>query len=396
MEIDLTRGSQLVYVIPDTMLTISDFYRNIQISILARGYEAWQHGEANLLLTRGLVGRLSNTPNVGFAYEVQNVVDYLASSGIRALPGRRYNTRDVLGQNWIIRQSTINIPMQPTEVNTRNLLDGRISLHFENYQVAAASMQARDDHYDNEDKERAHTIAVLLKDNEEDVLYVKCLTSTAVLPQRKTEGAAGYDLIFNQSYHIPPYGQAMLNTSISIKLPKGTYARIAPRSNYAMRGMTIGGGVVDPDYRGEIKILVYNYSDDEMNFAEGESIAQLILECCKTPPIIQVHDLDKIKRQDKSFGSTSQQYPCTSEKANPLSDGCPNCNDGEESAAPYDYYVTPHPDYIDEREYIEYQPPKSKVAIQYTNDDDCHEVQARIQTQRALIREETLDEPECS
>ncbi|KAG6532217.1 hypothetical protein ZIOFF_006056 [Zingiber officinale] len=73
-------------------------------------------------ITRGLVGRLSNTPNAGFAYEVENVVDYLASHGVRALPGRRYSTRDVLGQNWIIRQSVINIPMQPTEVNTRNLL----------------------------------------------------------------------------------------------------------------------------------------------------------------------------------------------------------------------------------------------------------------------------------
>ncbi|KAG6488281.1 hypothetical protein ZIOFF_057040 [Zingiber officinale] len=95
MEIDLTHGSQLVYVIPDTMLTISDFYRNIQVSILARGYENWRNGEANLLITRGLVGRLSNTPNVGFAYEIQNVVDYLASHGVRALPGRSYNTRDV-------------------------------------------------------------------------------------------------------------------------------------------------------------------------------------------------------------------------------------------------------------------------------------------------------------
>ncbi|KAG6524821.1 hypothetical protein ZIOFF_014765 [Zingiber officinale] len=94
MEIDLTHGSQLVYVIPETMLTISDFYRNIQVSILARGYENWRNGEANLLVTRGLVGRLSNTPNVGFAYEIQNVVDYLESHGVRALPGRSYNTRN--------------------------------------------------------------------------------------------------------------------------------------------------------------------------------------------------------------------------------------------------------------------------------------------------------------
>ncbi|KAG6478812.1 hypothetical protein ZIOFF_062256 [Zingiber officinale] len=269
MEVDLAHGSQLIYVIPDTMLTIADFYKNIQISILARGYKTWQNGEANLLITRRLVGKLSNTPNVGFAYEVQNVVDYLANSGIRAFPGRRYNIRDVLGQNWIIRQSTINIPRQPTEVTTRNLLDGRISLHFENYQVPSALIQARSD---DEDEERAHTIAVLLADEEEDILYVKCLTSTAVLPQRRTEGSAGYDLAVSQNYHIPPYGQAMLNTGISIKTPK-----------------------------------------------EGERIAQLILECCKTSPTIQVHDLGKTKRQDRGFGSTSSQ--CKDDKANPLCEG---------------------------------------------------------------------------
>ncbi|KAG6536468.1 hypothetical protein ZIOFF_001524 [Zingiber officinale] len=206
-----------------------------------------------------------------------------------------------------------------------------------------------------------------------------------------TEGVAGYDLAVNQSYHIPPYGQAMLNTGISIKVPKGTYARIAPRSSYAMRGMIIGGGVLDPDYRGEIKIFVYNYSDDDMDFAKGEKIAQFILECYRTPPIIQVHGFDKTKRQDKSFGSTSQQYPCTINRANPLCDGCPNCDDGTESATPYEYYVAPHPDYIDDREYIEYQPPKLGVAIQHTIDEDC---QARIQARKALIHDETLDEPE--
>lgn len=56
MEVDLSKGSQLVYIIPDIMLTIGDFYKNIQVSILAKGYERWRNGEANLLITRGLVG----------------------------------------------------------------------------------------------------------------------------------------------------------------------------------------------------------------------------------------------------------------------------------------------------------------------------------------------------
>lgn len=87
MEVDVTRGSQLVYIIPDIMLTIGDFYRSIQITIQTRGYEQWRNGEVNLLITRGLFGHLSNTPNVGFTHEVRGVVDYLTSHGVRALPG---------------------------------------------------------------------------------------------------------------------------------------------------------------------------------------------------------------------------------------------------------------------------------------------------------------------
>lgn len=91
MEVDLTRGSQLVYVAPDTMMTIGDFYRNIQLSVLTRGYSNWQNGEASLLITRGVTGRLSNTSNVGFAYSIENVVEHLESRGVRALPGRSYS-----------------------------------------------------------------------------------------------------------------------------------------------------------------------------------------------------------------------------------------------------------------------------------------------------------------
>ncbi|KAG6506309.1 hypothetical protein ZIOFF_031632 [Zingiber officinale] len=63
MEVDLTRGSQMIYVIPEVMMTIGDFYRNIQISILTKGYEAWQNSEANLLITREI-------PPIGWDDEV--------------------------------------------------------------------------------------------------------------------------------------------------------------------------------------------------------------------------------------------------------------------------------------------------------------------------------------
>ncbi|KAG6536529.1 hypothetical protein ZIOFF_001587 [Zingiber officinale] len=150
MEVDLTRGSQMIYVIPEVMMTIGDFYRNIQISILTRGYEAWQNSEANLLITRGMVGRLSNTPNVGFAYEVQGVVDYLTSHGVNALPGRRLSTRSLQGLNWVINPTQISIPMQPVEVNSQTMMDGRISLSFNNYTAATTPEQPK---YNDKDEE---------------------------------------------------------------------------------------------------------------------------------------------------------------------------------------------------------------------------------------------------
>ncbi|CAL5401530.1 unnamed protein product [Camellia sinensis] len=65
---------------------------------MTRGYENWQGGEANLLITRGMVGRLSNTPNVGFAYEIQGVTEYLTSRGVRAIPGERVSTEELRGK----------------------------------------------------------------------------------------------------------------------------------------------------------------------------------------------------------------------------------------------------------------------------------------------------------
>ncbi|KAG6496104.1 hypothetical protein ZIOFF_043952 [Zingiber officinale] len=311
MEIDLTHGSQLVYVIPDTMLTVSDFYRNIQVSILTRGYEGWRNGEANLLMTRGLVGRLSNTPNVGFAYEVQNVVDYLVSNGVRALPGRSYSTRDMLGHNWIIRQSTVNIPMQPTEVNTRNQLDESVSLKFNNYQAASTSSapkyNSRDEEIQSDEEEITnHTIAVLIEQEQEDELLVKRISSLAQLPVRSPTGAAGYDISITHAQDIPAKDKSLLFTGLCIQIPKNTYARIAPRSSAAIKGIMIMGGVIDSDYRGEVKILAFNTTNKDIFLSKQECIAQIILERISTPIVKEVHNLEETSRGSEGFGSTTK------------------------------------------------------------------------------------------
>ncbi|KAG6472176.1 hypothetical protein ZIOFF_069633 [Zingiber officinale] len=380
MEIDLTHGSQLVYVIPDTMLTISDFYRNIQVSILTRGYENWRNGEANLLVTRGLVGRLSNTPNVGFAYEVQNVVDYLASHGVRALPGRSYNTRDVLGHNWIIRQSTVNIPMQPTEVNTRNMLDGSVSLQFDNYQAAASSapprFNSKDEEVQSDEEEiQGHIIVVLVEERRPEELLVKRISSLAQLPVRRTSGAAGYDISITHAQDIPAHDRSLLSTGICIQIPQNTYARIAPRSSAALRGIIIMGGVIDSDYRGEVKIMAFNMTNDDIFLNKQECIAQLIIEHIATPNVREVEELHTTPRGISGFGSTTIRPGCSHTKADPACTGCHYYCSDEDYAADYDEYVAARP--TPEQTVAQKQKGKEIMAIKHLPDEQLLAMQKK-------------------
>ena len=115
--------------------------------------------------------------------------------------------------------------------------------------------------------------------NEGDVLKVKKLKENAALPERKTPGAIGYDLFSYEEKIIKENERILVGTGIAIELPKGVYGRIAPRSGLALKkGIDIGAGVIDPDYRGEIKVLLLNNSKNECTIKKGDRIAQLIME----------------------------------------------------------------------------------------------------------------------
>ncbi|GKB00611.1 Orf y [Tanacetum coccineum] len=103
MEVDLAQGTQLVYMVPDMMMSINDFHNHLRVSIQTHGYETWQGGESNLLITLSMVGRLSNTSYVGFNYNIENVVKHLSTTGISAIPGERRTMEELEGQSWHLR-----------------------------------------------------------------------------------------------------------------------------------------------------------------------------------------------------------------------------------------------------------------------------------------------------
>ena len=98
----------------------------------------------------------------------------------------------------------------------------------------------------------------------------------------------------------------LIDTGISIKVPEGTYGRIAPRSSVSKRGILINAGVIDRDYRGPVKIMIHNLSNNVYVINKNDRIAQLILEQIKTPEVELVENLDETIRGEGGFGSTGR------------------------------------------------------------------------------------------
>ena len=105
-----------------------------------------------------------------------------------------------------------------------------------------------------------------------------------MLPVRGSAGAAGYDLSAAGSGVIPSRDKGTVETRLAVALPAGTYARIAPRSGLAICNfIDVGVGVVDLDYRGKVKVALFNHSTEDFAIQAGDRIAQLILERIETP-----------------------------------------------------------------------------------------------------------------
>ena len=139
-------------------------------------------------------------------------------------------------------------------------------------------------------------------------LRVKRLSKHSVVPKRSTPLSAGYDLSAAESLTIPARGKGLIKTGIAMIIPDGHYGRIAPRSGFSSRFHTdVGAGVIDGDYRGEIKVLIFNHSAEDVLVTRGDRIAQLILEKISLPAVEEVVALDTTVRGDGGFGSTGSK-----------------------------------------------------------------------------------------
>ena len=135
------------------------------------------------------------------------------------------------------------------------------------------------------------------------------LAPGATAPTRATEGSAGYDLASNGKACIEPGERILVGTGLSLELPPDIAASVRPRSGLAAKhGITVLNtpGLIDPDYRGEIKVILYNAGNKPFWVNRGDRIAQLTFEHILTPELEQAENLDTTERGAGGFGSTGK------------------------------------------------------------------------------------------
>jgi dUTP pyrophosphatase len=124
-------------------------------------------------------------------------------------------------------------------------------------------------------------------------------------PERHSPDAAGYDLRANRYVKLWPGERVLVETGFAFEIPPGWVGLIRDRSGLACQGITTRAGVIDADYRGEIKVLLVNESPEVAHeIAAGDRIAQLVIVPALVADLREVDQLSDTQRGDGGFGST--------------------------------------------------------------------------------------------
>lgn len=143
------------------------------------------------------------------------------------------------------------------------------------------------------------------------------LHDNAYFIERATDGSAGYDIKSSVSVVVPPCELEVVETGIAVAIPHSHYGRLAPRSSISKLRVFLEAGVIDEDYRGTIKVMLYNASNRPFTIEAGDRIAQLIIEAIAYPEPVLCKSLPETTRGSGGFGSTGLKDIKKVEKQSP-------------------------------------------------------------------------------
>ena len=142
-------------------------------------------------------------------------------------------------------------------------------------------------------------------------VLVKKLEPSVKLPSYKTSGASGMDLMafIDKPIELKPGQSCMIPTGLSLAFPKEYEIQIRPRSGLAAKdniSVLNTPGTIDSDYRGEIKVILFNHSDKKFKINNNDRIAQMILTPVIKMDLEETNDLPETIRGESGFGSTGK------------------------------------------------------------------------------------------
>ena len=131
------------------------------------------------------------------------------------------------------------------------------------------------------------------------------------LPSRATPHAAGYDIrSAEKEVTLAPGEIRLVCTGLLMELPEGMECQVRPRSGLALKhGITLPNspGTIDPDYRGELRVIMQNTGPESVTLSRGERIAQLVFARFEAPEVLEAVELSDTERGTGGFGSTGTE-----------------------------------------------------------------------------------------
>tara|TARA_Y200000002_G_C22629761_1_gene641955 strand:+ start:65 stop:502 length:438 start_codon:yes stop_codon:yes gene_type:complete len=142
-------------------------------------------------------------------------------------------------------------------------------------------------------------------------VLIKRLDPSVKLPEYKTNGASGMDLtaFIDKPINIRSKTSSLIPTGLSVAFIQNYEIQIRPRSGLAVKNnITVLNtpGTIDSDYRGEIKVIIYNHGNDDFIINNGDRIAQMVLSPVIKMELEEVNDLPETLRGEGGFGSTGK------------------------------------------------------------------------------------------
>ena len=147
----------------------------------------------------------------------------------------------------------------------------------------------------------------MAEDNDSPIVLPVLVGPGGALPEYGSAGAAGADLRASEAVVIPAGGRAAVPTGLRLEIPPGHAGLVWPRSGLAVRhGIDTLAGVIDSDYRGEVKVVLVNHGDEPFAIAPGDRIAQLLLQRVERAAFVAADAVGDTGRGSGGFGSTGR------------------------------------------------------------------------------------------